>query len=157
MGYELQAVIGGDPLRAGAAGLASARLGMLDQGLALLPITDDLFESVADGSAPALGFWRLPGGFEWVLARWSERGPLAYVEAEFFGGLGVQRAAVWDGGGLAWGPLGVGENEPFPAEGSPIAQALRRLGVHRGEAEDEFAAVALYRRRNTANWVEGGG
>lgn len=155
MGYELQAVIGGDALRAGSAGLAHARLGMLAQELAILPITDDLFQGVTEGPAPALGFWRLPGGFDWVLARWSERGPLTYVEAEFFGGLGIQRAAVWLGGGLCWGPVGVEEREPLPAEGSPISQALRHLGVQCGEAEDEFAAVGLQRHRNTAYWVLG--
>jgi hypothetical protein len=154
VGYELQAVIGGSELlRARVGGLPAARWGVLRQGLAILAITDDLFDGVTGGSGPALGFWRLPGGLKRVLASWSREGPLAYVEAEFFGGVGMQRAAVWAGGGLVWGPLGVEEDEPFPAAGSPISQALRRLGVQRGDAEDEFAAVGLHQHRHTADWI----
>uniref|UniRef100_A0AAU2VFF7 Uncharacterized protein n=1 Tax=Streptomyces sp. NBC_00003 TaxID=2903608 RepID=A0AAU2VFF7_9ACTN len=61
-----------------------------------MPMTDEVFDAVTDGSTGAeLGFWRLPGGFDGLLARWSAAGPLAYAEAEYFGGVGEQRAAVW--------------------------------------------------------------
>ncbi|MEV8311993.1 hypothetical protein AB0P36_32930 [Streptomyces flavidovirens] len=72
--------------------------------MSLMPMTDALFDSVADGSdAGALGFWRLPGGFEKTLAYWSTDGPVAYVEAEYFGGVGEQKAAVWYGGTIVLG------------------------------------------------------
>jgi hypothetical protein len=148
VGHELQAVISRSALlRAAASGLSTALVRDLRQKLALLPITDELFDDVTDGSGAALGFWKLPGGFDRVLANWSKNGPFAYVEAEFFGGVGMQRAAVWSGGAVAWGPLGMGKGDPPPAEGSPVSQALRQLGVRRGAAIDEFAAVGLSRHQ----------
>ncbi|MFF7976861.1 hypothetical protein [Streptomyces sp. NPDC007905] len=96
MGYELQAVIAGDELLGAASrDIPGARLAPLRQGLSLMPMTDEVFDAVTDGSTlGALGFWRLPGGFERLLAQWSAAGPVAYVEAEAFGGVGEQRAAV---------------------------------------------------------------
>lgn len=127
MSYDLQAVIaGGEALRTASRDLPAARLASLGQGLSLMPMTTDLFDSVADGSSTrALGFWRLPGGFEKTLADWSTVGPVAYVEAEYFGGVGEQQAAVWDGGTIVLGPLYVQEGQPFPPAGSAISQALR--------------------------------
>ncbi|MFJ3302879.1 hypothetical protein ACIPSA_07140 [Streptomyces sp. NPDC086549] len=130
MSYELRAVIAGEALLRAVAGDRVAPLG---QGLSLMPMRDDL------------------GGAR--LAEWSARGPVALVEAEYFGGVGEQQAAVWDGGALALGPLRVEEGEPFPADGSPISQALRRLGVQAGDGQDEFAAVGLGRHRSTGRWL----
>lgn len=71
----------------------------LRQGLGLVPMTDEVFDTVNDGTPPGLpGCWKLPGGFERVLCSWSARVPVAYVEADIFGGVGTQAAAVWDGG-----------------------------------------------------------
>jgi hypothetical protein len=155
MGYDLQAVIADrEALRGVARDLPAARLASIGQGLSLMPMTDALFESVADGSGVgALGFWRLPGGFEKTVAAWSAGGPVAYVEAEYFGGVGEQRAAVWDGGTIVLGPLHVGEGQPFPPVGSPISQALRRLGVVASAGEDEFSAVGLDRHRHGEAWI----
>jgi hypothetical protein len=187
MGYDLRAVIGGaelvrgvvrdlgagaapDPARGLAQGLAygpayGLAYGLaheLGQGLALLPMTDELFDAVTNGDTGcAWGFFFLPGGFGARLARWSAAGaggaaagPLAYVEADFFGGVGEQHAAVWQGGDLALGPLHLGVDEPFGADGSPISQALRHLGAVAGDAYDEFAAVGLRRHRRTEDWAE---
>jgi hypothetical protein len=156
MGYDLRAVIAdGEALRGVARDLPAARLASIGQGLSLMPITDALFDSVADGSGVgALGFWGLPGGFEKALAAWSAGGPVAYVEAEYFGGVGEQRAAVWDGGTIVLGPLHVEEGQPFPPAGSPISQALRRLGVVASAGEDEFSAVGLDRHRHGEAWID---
>ncbi|MGW1894207.1 hypothetical protein ACWCP6_28790 [Streptomyces sp. NPDC002004] len=155
MGYDLQAVIAdGEALSAAVRDLPAARLASIGQGLSLIPMTDALFDSVADSSdVGALGFWRLPRGAEKTLAAWSVSGPVAYVEAEYFGGVGEQRAAVWDGGTLVLGPLHVEEGQPFPPAGSPISQALRRLGVAAGADEDEFSAVGLDRHRHGEAWI----
>jgi hypothetical protein len=48
------------------------------------------------------------------------------VEAEFFGGVGTQAAAVWEGGRLVFGPVIMEEAEPVPVAGTPISQALAR-------------------------------
>ncbi|MFC8142552.1 hypothetical protein ACFUKV_12460 [Streptomyces paradoxus] len=155
MSYDLQAVIAAEEtLRAATRDLSAARLAAIGQELSLMPMTDALFETVTDGSgASALGFQRLPGGFEKTLADWSAGGPVAYVEAEYFCGVGEQRAAVWDGGTIAIAPLHVDEGEPFAPAGSPISQALRRLGVVTSGGEDEFSAVRLGRHRHSEGWI----
>ncbi|MFD9397137.1 hypothetical protein ACFWBB_42335 [Streptomyces sp. NPDC060000] len=155
MSYDLQAVIaGGEVLRTASRDLPAARLASLGQGLSLMPMTAALFDSVADGSGTgALGFWRLPGGFEKTLADWSTVGPVAYVEAEYFGGVGEQQAVVWDGGTIVLGPLHVQEGQPFPLAGSAISQALRRLGVVASAGEDEFSAAGLDRHRHGEGWI----
>jgi hypothetical protein len=155
MGYDLHAVIGGEEVlrRAGRA-TPAARSVPLGQGLSLMPMTDALLDALRAGDGGrAPGFGRLPEGFDEELAGWSAGGPLAYVEAEYFGGLGEQRAAVWDGKALVFGPLRVDEGEPSPPAGSPISQALRRLGVVTGPGEDEFSAVGLHRHRHDEAWV----
>ncbi len=154
MGYDLQAVIAdAEVLRGAVRDLPVARLASLGQGLSLMPMTDALFDLVADGGdGGTWGFWRLPGGFEKALASWSAGGPVAYVEAEYFGGVGEQRAAVWEGGTIALGPLHV-EGEGFGPSGSPISQALRRLGVVASAGEDEFSCVGLGRHRHGEAWI----
>ncbi|MEU7723169.1 hypothetical protein [Streptomyces tibetensis] len=157
MSYDLRAVIAaGEALRVATRGLAAARTTSIGQGLALLPMTDALCESLADGDrGGALGLPRLPGGFEKILADWSTGGPVAYVAAEYFDGVGEQGAAVWDGGGVVLGPLRMEEGEPFAPAGSPVSQALRRLGVVRSAGQDEFSVVGLDRHRHTEAWCAG--
>ncbi|MFJ4484872.1 hypothetical protein ACIP3D_21240 [Streptomyces longwoodensis] len=155
MAYELSAVIAAEQvLRTAALGLPAARTAALGRGLSLLPMTEALFHAVADGRGRgAAGFREVPEGFDRVLAGWSAGGPVAYVEAEYFGGAGEQRAAVWEGGSLVLGPLRIEEGEPFPPAGSPVSRALRRLGITARPGEDEFATAGLHRHRNTGDWV----
>jgi hypothetical protein len=155
MSYDLRAVIAGEgTLRAATRDLCAVRFASIGQGLSLMPVTDALFEAVADGSGDgASGFQRFPGGFGKALAGWSAGGPVAYVEAEYFGGVGEQWAAVWDAGAIVLAPLHVDEGEPFPPAGSPISQALRRLGVVTRAGEDEFSAVGLDRHRHSEAWI----
>ncbi|WP_218924919.1 hypothetical protein [Streptomyces sp. t99] len=155
MGYDVQAVVAGDEvLRIASRELPGSAVVRLGQGLSMMPMTDELFDAVTDGSgAGYLGFWRLPGGFEALLARWSAAGPIAYLETEHFGGVGRQRAAVWADGSLALGPL----DEPTKQRGSqavsPASQALRRLGAQRDVGKDEFESVGLNRHRTNEDWI----
>lgn len=137
MGYDVQAVVAGDEvLRIASRELPGSAVVRLGQGLSMMPMTDELFDAVTDGSgAGDLGFWRLPGGFEALLARWSAAGPIAYLEAEHFEGVGRQRAAVWADGSLALGPL----DEPTKQRGSqavspaPPGPAAARRTKGRGQ------------------------
>ncbi|MFJ4093758.1 hypothetical protein ACIPYS_19460 [Kitasatospora sp. NPDC089913] len=183
MSYELQALIGPAELVAvAAAEVPAARPRPLAQGLALIPATPEFLAAFrgGEGTPPAPGapsaqgapsapaaprasgpvpFDWFPDGLERRLAAWSKAAPIACVEADYFGGTGTQRAAVWADGRLDVGPVTSGEFEPFPPEGSPISQALRRLGARVGEgddARDEFDAVGLGAHRATASWVSGG-
>ncbi|MEW2458907.1 hypothetical protein [Streptomyces albus] len=155
MGYELQAVIARDEvLRVASREVPGSRVVRLGQDLSLMPMTDEVFDAVTDGSdGRGLGFWRLPGGFDTLLARWSAAGPIAYVEAEYFGGAGEQRAAVWVDGALALGPLDAPAKKQSSRSVSPICQALRRLGARRRLGEDEFEAVGLGRHRSNEDWI----
>ncbi|MGW2726957.1 hypothetical protein [Streptomyces sp. NPDC001494] len=145
MGYDLQAVIADrEALRSMVRHLPAARLASIGQGPALMPMTDVLFDSVADGSGrDALGFWRLPGDFENTLADWSVGGPVAYVEVEYFGGAGEQRAAVWDGGTVVLGPLHV-----------PAGQL--RVGALRGRAGTAASRLMVWGRSRGAHASAGG-
>jgi hypothetical protein len=155
MGYTLAGVIGhASVLSVVAKGQADIAVLPLRQGLALVPMSGDLFDTVADGTSdnPA-GFWSIPGGFDRVLCAWSSVGPVAYVEADYFGGVGDQRAALWHNGALAFGPVWIDGVQPVPAEGTPISQVLSRLGVIRDGYADEFEAAGLQRHRHTEEWL----
>jgi hypothetical protein len=154
MAYDIQALIA----RAVVLGPHSVHspdihLVTLAQELVLMPMSEQLHDRLSTPDGDSLGFWGFPPGFAEVLAAWSAAGPIAYVEAEFFGGVGEQRTAVWDRGMVVLGPLFCGEGESIPAAGTPISQALRRLGVTSHGEVDEFTAVGMARHRNTEQWL----
>ncbi|POM20951.1 hypothetical protein CSX04_02373 [Burkholderia cepacia] len=74
----------------------------------------------------------------------SAHAALAYVEAEFFGGSGTQAHARF-ADGRASGPLVVSDHA--------INEALRHLGVAKGDAFDEFEAIGLDQHRDTDRWL----
>ncbi|MFD7901159.1 hypothetical protein ACFV4F_13650 [Kitasatospora sp. NPDC059722] len=159
MSYELQALIGTlELLTVAAAEVPAARVAPLAQGLALIPATPAFLSAFrADGderkSEGGAGFAWHPDGFELRLAAWSKAGPVACVEADFFGGTGTQRAAVWTDGRLELGPLS-SAFEPFAPGGSPISRVLRQLGARVEEGRvDEFEAVGLGAHRSTEGWA----
>lgn len=155
MSHDLKAVIAGSGLLASVAGeLAAARIVELRHGLALVPMTAALSDALTDASqARRTDFWCLPAGFDRVLAEWSAQGPVAYVEAEYFGGAGEENAAVWCDGELALGPLHLVEGELPPSEGTPVCRVLRELGVRAGGPDDEFTRVGLGAHRDAEGWL----
>ncbi|WP_228769950.1 hypothetical protein [Actinokineospora alba] len=151
----MAAVIAAEALFRTIGELTGTKIVPIAQGLALLPITDDFFDSVTDPTAPRdPDFWKLPCGFTDRLATWSQVGPTAYVEAEYFGGVGSQTAAVWIDGTIVFGPLHLAEDEPTPTAGTPISQALRHLGVRQAGKSDEFDAAGLGRHRHLKDWLD---
>ncbi|MFD9126338.1 hypothetical protein [Kitasatospora sp. NPDC059571] len=158
MSYELNALVAtAELLDVVAAEVPAARVARLAQGLALIPVTDRL-HAVLDvpGDRTEPGFSRFPASLGRRLEAWSQAGPIAYVEADFFGGAGTQRAAVWLHGRLDLGPLHIADQQPRATAGTPISQVLRRLGatVDAGRF-DEFDAVGLGRHRHSADWIAG--
>ena len=77
---------------------------------------------------------------EALAAATAQGGGLAYVETEYFGGTGAQAATAFINGREAMAP------EHASAAG-PINQALRRIGVVREGANDEFDTIGLGERR----------
>ncbi|WP_030232281.1 hypothetical protein [Streptomyces sp. NRRL S-350] len=160
MSYELQALIGtSELLRVAAAEVPAARVVPLGQGLALIPVTPAVLAALQGDGSPrkstgGAGSGWYSAGFELRLAAWSKAGPIACVEAEYSGGSGTQRAAVWADGRVVLGPLTGGGSEPPTPDGTPISRALRRIGAHTADGRlDEFASVGLDAHRTTQGWA----
>jgi hypothetical protein len=145
-----------DTLAAAARALPGARVARLEQGFGFLPLTDEL----APGDATASDMQSLVG-LTAVLAAWaaeqSRTFRIAYVETEYFGGLGSQAAVLWQDGKIALGPVrSNNESEDRPSAEWPINAVGRRLGVQRGEAFDEFDTLGLGRHRHNEGWAAAG-
>lgn len=119
------------PLSAGADLIPIDASALKALGLPFLPLTDE-------GSAG------LPIGISKLCEKLSAHGSLAYIEAEFFGGSGTQAHAIYSAGKSVGAPV-VSE--------SSINDALRYLGINKGDSLDEFEAVGLGQHRNTESWL----
>ncbi len=165
MSYQLSAVVGdAELLREETSELDHAVLGQLRQDFALLPVTPQLVAELT-GAPPDYAAGEpdpehpftlvLSPALTDVLAGWSRRGPVAYVEAEFAGGHGRQAAAVWLDGEPVWGPR-LDTALDGPRERWPINAALVELGVEPGRWIDPFAELGLHVERDTAGWLAHG-
>ena len=144
MGYYLQAIVGKQQMLAQqASAFQHARVVPLAQDIAIIPISDDLYDEIA-GGGEVEGFEKLSPGIEEWAQRISVVVPVAYVEAEFFGGTGGQSAVAWSGGSRVLGPI---------HSQDAINETLRFFGARVGGAHDEFDAVGLGRHRDTADWI----
>jgi hypothetical protein len=118
----------------------------LGQGLALFPLTSHI---CAELQLPSLIFMDdivppAPSSILEIGATLSQHSKrVVYVEAEYFGGLGVQAHITWEDGTRVSGPV---------VSSFAINEALRFLGVRKGESKDEFATLDLGRERSTDDW-----
>ncbi|MEV4481296.1 hypothetical protein [Micromonospora coxensis] len=162
MSYQLSAVVADvELLREQTADLDHAVLAALRQDFALLPVTPQLVQELTgdlpdfapDEPSAAQPFELvLAPALDGLLARWSRQGPVAYLEAEFAGGLGRQAAAVWLHGRLTFGPR-YDDSFAAPRPDWPINAALARLGAEPGRWIDPFAELGLHLERNTTGWL----
>jgi hypothetical protein len=144
MGYYLQAILGRhETLEQAASQFQHARVVPLAQGVAIIPMTDELYDEIGDGGEVDR-FCKLSPGIEGWARRISAAAPIAYIEAEFFGGIGGQSAVAWYGGSHVLAPVHARD---------AINQALRFFGVLANGAHDEFDAVGLGQHRNTEDWI----
>lgn len=165
MSYQLSAVVADvELLREQTADLDHAVLAALRQDFALLPVTPQLVAELTgalpDFTVGELGPDRpfhlvLSAALTEVLARWSRQGPIAYVEAEFSGGLGHQAAVVWLDGVITWGP-GFDRALDGPRPEWPINSALTRIGAEPGRWIDPFAELGLHLEGSTEGWLAHG-
>lgn len=141
MAYTLQALIGEETDVRSAAPSGAAVIA-LSQSKALVPLTKSVREEHGISFLPLTdeGTDDVPESVRAFAARGKK---IAYVEAEFFGGDGMQAAAVWEEGRLVFGPL---------VADDAINQALRVIGVAKKESFDEFEALSLGRHRDTDEW-----
>ena len=81
--------------------------------------------------------------------------PAAYIETEYFGGVGLQAAQVWDGGKPTHPPQITDDGEGltakqkvFQVSGKAINEALKRIGVIAEAGLDEFDTLDLATMRS---------
>ena len=150
MGYTLFAILAQpQALAFDPPWISDSRVIALEQGIRTIPVTKALYDGLAkqyaeDGTEDWTGFVLSPASLATALSRLSERGTVAYVEADFFGGRGDQRCVVWRGGDIKLGPLDIE---------SAINKALSRLGVKRQLFRDEFETIGLNRHRSNEEWL----
>jgi hypothetical protein len=77
--------------------------------------------------------------------------PVAWIETEYWAGLGWQFAVVWHKGAIAVGPTKTGNGVPL-LDGA-INHALRYLGVRRQGELDEFDTMQLGWYRSNEEWI----
>jgi len=118
------------------------------QGLSILPVEAAFVDSAvaADEESCESGFQLLTRGFHQLLSEMSSGGSLAYVETDYFGGVGGQGAVVYSGGSIVMGPEW--------SESGVINKALKRLGIRRGLVQDEFSAIGLDAYRSNEDLAE---
>lgn len=160
MAYQLRGVIGRISAAQGVASALGpvATVVPLEQGFALVPYTTAVYDAfIAAGQAPERikPFWWLGESLAELCVTASKDSPLVYVEAEYFGGAGDQKAVLWEGGAIAFGPVTTGR---LSASGrgpgmTAISQALAGLGVTgTGPERDEFLVLGLDRHRHWEDW-----
>ena len=144
MSYTLQAFVGSSQvLRADA--VPGATVLPLDGTLAILPLAGKVASDCGIPSLPLTDeqLDALP-----AIARLGEKlsafGKVVYVEAEFFGGVGMQANCLFENGRLVSGPA---------VHERAINEALRFVGVKISGAIDEFDTVGLGRVRSTSEWL----
>lgn len=130
-----------------------ARVVRLSQSLALIPLTDLLYDSIVAGKTAShvQPFERLSTVVADVLSTFSRGGKVAYVETDYFGGVGAQSSAVWERGELVLPPRQSSTDDPGLALGErAINAALGRLGaVSVDGAVDLFDSIGLGNFRST--------
>jgi len=136
----------------------SATICPLSQNLCLVPITDEVEESLRSSEFASLDpaeplAEEIAVGVTSLATKLSMLGPVVYAATFIHGGTGGQDALVWLEGNLT---LRLNDDEDnMPAwPNSPISQALRHIGVTAKEGEDEFDAVGLGRHRSNEAWAK---
>ena len=121
-------------------------------GIAQNPNLPDEFwyGPIERGETPSL----VPSDVAFVAAA-SLKGPIAYVETDYFGGKGRQSAALWRDGALVMDL--VTESDCQAHEESPINRALRGLGVVARDGCDEFTIQCLDSYRSNSRFFDEGG
>jgi len=148
MGYEIEAIIAKtDTLALLSRSCKNAQVISLKQGFGLIPLIDELFDEWQSVRSqhkadPFTGFSRLSSAVADQLRELSKSGQVAYIEAEFFGGVGGQSSVAWTNNRVSFGPEHTQD---------AINQVLRHLGVVNA-AHDEFDTLGLGQNRHTERW-----
>ena len=150
MGHHINAVIG--PAEALAKIVAAAGCPApteLPFDLAIAPLGHEQIDKLTrlEVSEVAEGFRYLSPALERVLLEAADGGTFAYVETEYFGGMGYQAAAIFSPQQSVTRLAQAETDEPARSD-SPINRALRFLGVRATPGQDEFDTLGLRRFRD---------
>jgi hypothetical protein len=120
----------------------------LTQQIALIPMIGDLFNEINDYRAnnDIDGYEYLTTDIESETLKTIHIGLIAYIEVEYFGGVGVQNGILWKN-----------NKRIFEQSGTTdvVNSILQQLGITRSKSRDEFDTVGLNRHRYTEDWLEG--
>lgn len=117
----------------------------LPQGYGMIPLTRDVRNGLKLSFCPLTdGDENLPVELISLCEAISRKAQAAYVEAEFFGGDGMQASIVFNGDENS-GSIVIDEHA--------INEALVEIGVQRLDHSDEFVALGLDRHRDTEEWL----
>lgn len=155
MGHCLQAFLGSEALLGE---IVQTRLTAifipLLQGLAMIPVTEAVYDSLATieerGSFDPRFLFLSPKLNHFGQTH-SKNENLAYIETNYFGGVGNQGAIVWSKGRILFGPAVTGNRPDLQVDRLPagaINCALQILGVNKGDWLDEFEALGLGKYRS---------
>ena len=149
MAYTLQAILGRSEVLYGA-NLQGTKLVPLLSGVSMLPLGRAFLEARGAPFLPLTdgGETSLPSTIREVCAQLAEGGDVAYVEAEFSGGEGIQASALFHRGSV---------QDPPRLATDAINVALQALGVNPPAGTDEFSAVGLGAHRDTEQWLSSAG
>lgn len=121
-------------------------VGLSDE-IFMIPMTDELFDEMnkLKTSSDILSFEFLNENIEMTTLELIGMKKLSYVESEFFGGQGGHIGIIWENGERTF----VGDFRK-----DTMNEILKRFGVIRTEAKDEFEIIGLDRHRQTEDWIE---
>lgn len=146
------------------------------QEFVILPVDADFVDSVTQPrpSQSTETWMLLTDAFHDLLRELSRFGPLAYIETEYFGGVGGQGAAVYSDGMVMmepeWSdsgpinraleligvkPLRRPQNRSWFC--SPVNRALKLIGIKRGLLGDRFSTLGLGQYRSNDDLIEASG
>lgn len=149
MGHSIQAIIARSHIADSLRAIHPQLMGVQAfQDFVILPVDADFIDAavVAQPSQPPEMFIQLTEGFEDLLRDLSRFGPLAYIETDYFGGVGGQGAVAYSGREVLF--------EPQWSQSGPVNRALKAIGVKRGLLRDEFSVLGLDKYRSTDDLIE---
>jgi hypothetical protein len=149
MGHRITGFIAvSEGLCVAASGLTNPVIVPLRHGFSFLPLSKSL---VGDGEPMSFEvFDRLTERLRLWAEEHSKNCPLAYIETDYFGGVGAQSAIAWADGKVVFGPV---LTRSTSAEPGAINRALQQLGVQRVSEWDEFDTVGLGWHRSNEAWL----
>lgn len=143
MGHNIRAFIGKEDVISKMASSWLMEYKPLKQGYALLFLTDRLFDDMTEleGSEDQLNCKELnffTTAIQNIMEPYTFRQEMAYIETDYFGGIGTQAGLLMRNQQIIIGPQqGAGT----------INVLLREMGVYCEKGQDEFASLELYKYR----------